>query len=190
MWSEIDDDSDISFALPATETKVIDEHGANTKSRAICEEEEKKTNRTLVFDFESQLRTVAQDIVIDCAIPYKLRSLWNTPTSIAEKAVSQPDPVQTAKTACERALKEVESSLRRNSSAMHFNDLQRETQWRSKFQSKCGSLFTFLKRHSDVFSYYHCIVSLKAERRRVIDDLLQLQELILRADFMSTSSQQ
>eukprot|EP00742_Colponemidia_sp_Colp-10_P017726 GILJ01020411.1.p1 GENE.GILJ01020411.1~~GILJ01020411.1.p1 ORF type:complete len:178 (+),score=32.77 GILJ01020411.1:32-565(+) len=152
-WADSDSDNDECNTV----AKFVDTDKAH---------EDESTSRALNFDDTPHRRF--QEITIQAAIPYTLKSVWKHASTPTPEGSGPCRPLHV-----NRALEEVTTVLRQHCGRLEYSDLMAKVQWRSRFQSSFGSLFTFLKRNRTTFRYRQSVVELMDDET-LVSELLKI----------------
>lgn len=194
-WSEMLEDDD-SFCFDMSEAKV-EEKVCETPVKQIQSggapmPSTRGKGQLAADDFDGLFITpikadsslLAHEVLVECSIPYRMRSLCSmvpalqqhnnsTCSVLSEAAAATGRTSSTPMNRCQRAIDAIQKALRENNDEMKYNDLMKACNWRVRFQPLLGSLFTFLKKQPNCFSYKHAVVRL-VPREAIVNELLAM----------------
>ena len=132
-----------------------------------------KTQPLAEFE-EDDISPNKSEVLVECSIPYKMKSLCTMASSTPVAAT--PDARSSTLTPGSRhqqAIDALQKALQDNQGELNYNELMKACNWRVRFQPSLGSLFTFLKKQTKYFCYKHAVVSL-VPREVLVNELLAL----------------
>lgn len=100
------------------------------------------------------------EVTVEENVPYKLASVHSGATPDSHYVPMDSFSQDTVPARAQKALLHIRQVLEANSGNMSYTDLHTQCKWRTKFQPKHGSLFTFLKKFSTTFKNDRSIIRL------------------------------